>query len=116
MSRAIDDKEAARKARAGTFMEPHQFEALMELAGHHDDSKNRKALALVLLDGYSVREAAQKVETSQGSVNGSMQKVRRVMELVSVLHYPAVRLPPRRVLASKDAGNPVNKLLDELPD
>lgn len=109
MNRSIDDKEAARKARAGTFMQPHQFEALMELAGHHDDSKNRRALKLVLLDGYSVREAAQTVEASQGSVNDSMQKVRRVMELNSVLHYPAVRLPPRRVISKKDSPAPANE-------
>lgn len=96
IKRAEAEKQRLRKQRAQLYMQEDQFERLMRLCEFREGSKNRQAARRILLEGYTSHEAEKEGQMSRGAAGNVMRRVRRVMEDVQALHFPAVRLPPTK--------------------
>lgn len=90
-----------REMRAGSFMTPEQFDALMRICGFQAGGKNHEGLRLVLQEGHTVYEVERAGIVAKGNLSAAMSKIREKMADVELLHSPAIRLPAPRTSAAK---------------
>ena len=65
-------------------MTPASFDALSRLLRHRPDSQARELVRLVLVDGLTQADAAQRLGTSQQAASNALRAARATLELARV--------------------------------
>ena len=69
-------------------MTPASFDALSRLLRHRPDSQAREMVRLVLVEGMTQADSAQRLGTSQQAASNAMRAARATLELARVAVGP----------------------------